>query len=162
MISDFLYKICCDDISLIENYKEAINDEKMWECHHRLETDLDVSRQYLINNNLYFNRPASELIFLTRSEHNKIHKLNSHLAEETKKKISESHKGKIASNETRNKMSESHKGKKPALGHKCSDETKKILSEKSKGENNGMYGKTSPLKGKRWKLVNGKREYYTN
>ncbi len=74
MISKRVYKYCKDDLSLIENYELAINDNKqMWDCHHRLEIKLNVSAQYLIDNNLYFNRPASELIFLTKSEHSSIH-----------------------------------------------------------------------------------------
>ena len=74
MISKYVCKYCKDDPSLIENYKLAINDNKqMWHCHHRLEIELNVSAQYLIDNNLFFNRPASELIFLTRSQHLSIH-----------------------------------------------------------------------------------------
>ena len=33
-------KYCCEDISLIENYNQAIADkEKMWDIHHRRECD---------------------------------------------------------------------------------------------------------------------------
>lgn len=70
---------CSEDIALIENYKEAISDEKkMWDIHHRRECDengrtLFTSKQ-LIDMNLYFNRPASELIFVTRSMHWKLHR----------------------------------------------------------------------------------------
>lgn len=74
MISKNVNKFCKDDLSLIENYDKAINDNiNVWDCHHRLETDLNVSQQYLISNNLYLNRPATELIFLTRTEHRKLH-----------------------------------------------------------------------------------------
>lgn len=66
-------KYCCEDISLIENYNEAINSDEMWDCHHRLEIELNKSVQELKDLNLYFNRPADELIFLTKSEHIKIH-----------------------------------------------------------------------------------------
>lgn len=31
-------KFCCEDISRIENYEEAINSLEMWECHHRMQT----------------------------------------------------------------------------------------------------------------------------
>ena len=70
---------CSEDISLIENYKEAISDEeKMWDIHHRRECDangrtLFTSKQ-LIEMGLYLNRPASELIFVTRSMHWKLHR----------------------------------------------------------------------------------------
>ena len=66
-------KYCCEDISLIENYKEAVNSNEKWECHHKLEIELNKSVQELKDLNLYFNRPANELIFLTKSEHIKIH-----------------------------------------------------------------------------------------
>lgn len=68
---------CCEDISLIENYEKAISDnEKMWDCHHRLEIQENgkiLSKQDLIKLNLYYHRPASELIFLDEEEHNKLH-----------------------------------------------------------------------------------------
>lgn len=33
---------CKDNISLIENYEQAVNDKsQMWVCHHRLEISLD-------------------------------------------------------------------------------------------------------------------------
>lgn len=65
---------CCDDICHIENYDKAINDKtQTWHCHHRLETELNVCKQYLIDHELYHNRPASELIFLTPAEHISLH-----------------------------------------------------------------------------------------
>lgn len=74
MISNGAYNYCKDDVSLIENYHLAINDKtQMWECHHRLEIDLNVSPQYLKEHDLYLNRPASELIFLTKAEHMSLH-----------------------------------------------------------------------------------------
>lgn len=66
---------CCDDLSLIENYDKAINDEtQIWDCHHKLEIELNLSRDELKEKDLYYNRPASELIFLTHEEHQRIHK----------------------------------------------------------------------------------------
>ena len=70
---------CCEDISLIENYKEAISDQKrMWEIHHRMECDENgktlFTHKQLKEINLYYNRPANELIFVTRSTHKKIHR----------------------------------------------------------------------------------------
>ena len=75
MISTYKAKRYCNqDISLIENYEKAIEDEKViWHCHHRLETDKNLSSEKLIEKNLYFNRPASELIFLTPYEHHRLH-----------------------------------------------------------------------------------------
>lgn len=80
MINSYNAKLyCCEDISLIENYQEAITDQKrMWEIHHRRECDSEgrtlFTKKQLIEMNLYENRPASELIFVTRSTHKKIHR----------------------------------------------------------------------------------------
>lgn len=80
MINEYNAKrFCSDDISLIENYHEAIADEeRMWDTHHRRECDENgrtlFTRKQLIDMNLYFNRPASELIFVTRSMHCKLHR----------------------------------------------------------------------------------------
>ena len=68
-------KFCNDDVSLIENYNEAINSKETYVCHHRLEIELDLSVNELIKRKMYYNRPASELIFLTKSEHSRIHTL---------------------------------------------------------------------------------------
>ena len=70
---------CSEDISLIENYKAAISDEeKMWDIHHRRECDSEgrtlFTKKQLIDMGLYLKRPASELIFVTRSMHSKLHR----------------------------------------------------------------------------------------
>ena len=84
---------CREDISLIENYENAINDKtQTWVCHHRRETVF--SRKDLIEIGEYYKRPACELIFLTSLEHNRLHKLGKHHSEEVKKKMSEYHIGK--------------------------------------------------------------------
>ena len=70
---------CSEDISLIENYQEAISDQtKTWDIHHRRECDENgrtlFTKKQLIEMNLYVNRPASELMFVTRSMHKKLHR----------------------------------------------------------------------------------------
>lgn len=61
-------------------------------------------------------------------------KVNWHPSEATRKKISDSHKGKKASAETRAKLSKAHKGKKPGTaGKSLSEATKKKLSDSLKG-----------------------------
>ena len=70
---------CSEDVSLIENYHEAIADkEKMWDVHHRRECDENgrtlFTGKQLIEMGLYFKRPAAELIFVTRSMHWKLHR----------------------------------------------------------------------------------------
>ena len=72
-------RYCSEDIALIENYKEAISDEKkMRDIHHRRECDENgrtlFTKKQLKEMGLYFNRPASELIFVTRSMHWKLHR----------------------------------------------------------------------------------------
>ena len=80
MINEYMAKsYCSEDISLIENYQDAIADEKMtWDIHHRRECDENgrtlFTKKQLIEMGLYFNRLASELIFVTRSMHCKLHR----------------------------------------------------------------------------------------
>ena len=80
MINEFCAKrFCSEDISLIENYQNAISDQtRMWDTHHRRECDLEgrtlFTKKQLIDMNLYYNRPASELIFVTKSMHRKLHR----------------------------------------------------------------------------------------
>lgn len=116
---------CCEDISKIENYDKALTDlDVKYDCHHRLEVGKNgevISRQDLIKNGLYYHRPATELIFLTKREHSRLHYKG--------KPINESKKGKPKSEETRRKMSEAKKGNKNALGHKRSEESRRKISE---------------------------------
>jgi molecular chaperone DnaK (HSP70) len=65
------------------------------------------------------------------------------LSEETKRKISESNKGKIFSEEHKRKLSESHKGQ------MVSKETRRKISETQSGEKHYLYGKSLPKETKR-------------
>lgn len=116
---------CSDPLKLIENYQQAETDKFAgWCLHHRRELQPDgtkVSMQELIDQGLYWNRPASELIFMRHGEHTTLHNAGNtymkgkHLSVETCKKMSINNgrfwKGKHHSEETRQKMSNSHKGK---------------------------------------------------
>jgi len=71
-----------EEIEQIENYEIAKKDNfNGWNIHHRLETHnsdgekrlINLSKTELIALEVYYNRPANELIFLTASEHQKIH-----------------------------------------------------------------------------------------
>ena len=160
MISEESAKSYCkDDISLTENYDKAIADTtQVWHCHHRRETVL--SRKDLIEIGEYYNRPAVELIFLTKSDHNSIHKKNNknclgkHHSEDTRKKIREAKNGKHHSAETRLKISESHKGENhPLFGKHHSDETRQKMSEAHKGRNHSDETRqkmSEAHKGKHW------------
>ena len=129
-------KYCNEDISKIENYDKAIADmNKTWHCHHRAEILQcgNFSVETLKKYDLYYNRQASELIFLTHSEHRRQHTignkncLGKHHNEVTKRKMSESLKGRIFSEESKRKMSESLKGR------IFSEEHRRKLSETRKG-----------------------------
>lgn len=78
--------------------------------------------------------------------------LNGKMSESTKKILAEKATGRVFSEETRRKISESNKGKPgPMLGKKHSEESKRKISEGTRGEKNPNYGKRgelSPMWGK--------------
>ena len=127
------FKRFCKEPEKIENFEKAKKDDFVgWDCHHRLEThtsdgkrrDVDITKKELISLGMYYHRPAEELIFLPRSEHDAYRK------------------GKPKSDEARRKMSEAKKGEKnPNYGKHLSDETKKKMSESHKGKNIWTKGK---------------------
>ncbi len=139
-------KFCCEDISLIENYDKAISDDsQVWHCHHRLEITEDgiLTPDDLKAKNMYFKRPASELIFLTKKEHEDLHRENrsskyyenyGNMVE----KISKAHKGIPHSEEHRKRIGEANKGKHNRLH---TEEEKRRISESIRGEKNPFYGK---------------------
>ena len=157
------YKQYCKDFENIENYEKAKADNFVgWDCHHRLETHnsdgerrlVDITRRELLALDMYYNRPADELIFMTIYEHSRLHMKGKHLSEETRKKIGSAQKGRPAWNKGKKmseefcrKNSESHKGEKNSFyGKHHSEEIKKKMSEARKGKHlgkdNPFYGKT--------------------
>ena len=126
----------CADYTQIENYDKALSSPLKYDLHHRLEISENKSSKDLIEENIYYDRPAAELIFLEQGEHQRLHNrgdknpmFGKNLSAETKQKMSEAKKGKHPSAESRQKMSETKKGK---LG---------------------------PNRGKHWHLENGKHVY---
>ena len=133
------YKLYCKDYENIENYEKAKADNfKNWCCHHRLETHnsdgerrlVDITTAELQALDMYYDRPAEELIFMKHSEHSSLHTPS----DDTKNKMSEAKKGeknpmygKHLSEETKNKLSEELKGR------KFSEEHKKKIGETKKG-----------------------------
>ena len=161
----------CKDYENIENYDKALADNfKGWCCHHRLQTwnsdgerrPIDITVAELKALGMYYNRPASELIFLTSREHKSLHSKEKHymlgkkFSEETRKKMSEARKGKYTgennpmygkhpSEETLKKMSEAQKGK------KMSEEARKKMSEAKKNMSEETKNKIGAAKkGTRW------------
>ena len=121
MISLQTVKRYCKNYTEIENYAQAISDDKeMWTCHHIMEEVFTY--QELKNAGWYYDRPATELVFIRDSEHRGNAKLHIGV-----RRHHESQKGKPRTEETKKKMSESLKGK------THSEETKKKISEAQKG-----------------------------
>ena len=139
----------CFDYKKIENYDLALkNNFKDWVVHHRLETHnsdgerrlVDISAEELKALGMYYNRPAEELIFMRTKAHRQLHM-----------------KGKIPWN----------KGKKTGPHSEESNRRRSITmkgmkhsEERNKKISNARKGKPSNVKGKHWKLVEGKRCYY--
>ena len=128
MISERLIKLYCnEDISFIENYEQALNDDKLWDCHHKLEiySDYRNSVKDLKLMNLYYNRPACEFIFLPHSEHQKLHKLGITISLNQRNKLSISRLG------MRYTTSEFGKKFKEHYGITCTDNKKLYNTEMS-------------------------------
>ena len=148
-------KYCCEDISKIENYEQAAASPETWDCHHRAEILPcgNFSSEDLKFFDLYYSRLASELVFLTKSDHHRLHAIN--MTKKWKNLLSKNAKlngmiGKHHTENTKKKMSESHKGlpspnKGDHFSHKNS--TKKKKSESHKGKvwaNNGVLTRQFP------------------
>lgn len=99
---------------------------------------------------MYYNVPASQLIFLTHSEHTTLH--NKNQTEERRKKNSEWHIGKCPSEGTRRKLSTASTGK------HHTEKTKRTLSNINKGKHLSEETRmkmSERMKAKRW-FNNGK------
>ena len=82
MVSKLIKKFCKNP-EKIENYDKAISDTtQTWHCHHRLELytlsgerrSKDLYPRELIALGMYYDRPPEELIFLTPSDHQSLHR----------------------------------------------------------------------------------------
>lgn len=111
MISkNFVIKYC-KDFTKIENYDKAIADTtQIWHCHHRAE--LVYTAKELKEKGMYYNVLPCDLIFLTHSEHRRLHMSfasnkfsmkNKHHSIEARKKISKNNYNKTE--EGRKRMS---------------------------------------------------------
>jgi ligand-binding sensor domain-containing protein len=139
MIKDLrsAYAFCKDDISLIENYDKAIADESNnWVVHHKLgiREDYCNTADELILMNLYFHRPASELIFMTKSEHVKLH--NKARIKEIVNTLTEANRNRVWTPEMRKKVSDKKKGVK--LGPMTEEHRKKLSEAALRRYNKGV------------------------
>lgn len=136
-------KFCCEDISQIENYSLAKNDlSKTWHCHHRLETEVGYTVKELKELNLYYNRPANELIYLLPKDHVQLHKdYNKSVGQKSSWKYTLYH-----TEEYKQRMSAERKGN-PKYKHKESTKRQMSISAigKHKGEKHVKYMKICPL-----------------
>ena len=160
-------KYCREPLEQIENFKAAEAENFVnWVVHHRAE--ILPCGNFSVNDlkchNLYFGRPASELIFMRDHDHRSMHKAGAnhpffgkHHSEESRQKISESlkgrpshKKGKRIPEEVKHKISESLKGKPGWLkGKHHSEETRKKISEARKGKNLGVHWWNNGISNKR-------------
>ena len=136
-------KFCKEPIELIENFENAKNDlERTWVLHHRLELTMDDdfahSAEELKRLGMYFNRPAFELIFLTKNEHMRKHLLarnpNSQKSVRLKKSLkmrgNKNACGIIRSEEYKDKFrGESNPAKRPEVRKKISESLRSVLSK---------------------------------
>ena len=108
----------CYELDKIENYELAKSENFIgWVLHHRLETHFsngelrpkhcNITVKELKSLDMYYNRPANELIFMRKSEHRKLHCL---LDSNFKPQFGNQHtKGFHPSAESRAKMSKAAK-----------------------------------------------------
>ena len=101
----------CSEYTKIENYEEAVKSPLKYDLHHRREISEIKSSKQLKSEGLYWQRPASELIFLEHGEHIRLHTEGKNLSAETRQRMSNAKKN--MSEETRKKISEAMKGKPP-------------------------------------------------
>lgn len=107
---------CAGDITTIEGYWEAFNDEShtRYCCHHREEIQHDgteISKQQLIDEHRYYKVEPDMLVIMEIKEHNSIHHKGKNLSDEHKLAIIEYATGHKHSDETKQKMSLARKGK---------------------------------------------------
>ena len=113
---------------IMETYN-PIEDSHLYHAHHidgvRNHNHIGNLRWELIEDHIREHK--SFISDETRRKLSESHKGIFH-TEETRRKMSESHKGKVLTEETKRKLSESHKGK------VLTEETKRKLSEANKGK----------------------------
>ena len=168
MIPRRIKEYCCEDITLIENYEKAKKSEKIWDCHHKAEILPcgNFSREDLKKFGLYYNRPACELILLSKSDHSKLHSENyqkdnnPHFghqhSEETKAILRKKRLGMIFSKEWRANIGRSKEGHMPwnkgkSLPQEYRDKISKTLSGTHWYNNGNVQLQAKECPGPEWK-----------
>ena len=132
------------EIEKVENYEKAKLDNFLgWNIHHRLETHtsegikrlVQITKEELIALDMYFDRPANELIYLTIPEHTSVHCKGRKCSVEHRQKTSKTLMGHKVTEETRKKISEK------LMGSHLTEECKKKISLKLKGGNKTSFKK---------------------
>ena len=127
-------RFCREDYTKIKGYEEALKSPYR-SCIHHIN-GLTFTRDELKKMNMYYHRPASELLWLSLTDHRKLHnKWNGNPMEG---------KGYLIAGD-KHPMYGRTGEKNPNYGSKRSEETRKKMSE-----NNGMRGRTGD-KNQNWK-----------
>lgn len=110
-------KYCNGDITKIENYDKAIEDNtQTWQCHHRMEIQADGtirSKKWLIEHGMYYSIDPCMLIFMTIAEHTTLHNKNRTAASKLHRKELYKNIHRTLTTEHRAKFVYSRKGKAP-------------------------------------------------
>lgn len=141
MINHIYARQYCKNYEQIENYQEAVSSPEVWDCHHKNEIDMNLSKKELIDIDLYYNRPPEELIFLKHTEHAYLHNKGKTTSLETRHKMSIARKGYRLSEESKQKISIARKGK---VFH--TEESKQKISEAFKGDKHPRWKFICPIK----------------
>ena len=74
MIGLDLDDVCSESLSNVEGYLAAVLDSRqVWHLHHKVGAICDRRKDELIDMDLYYHRPANELVFLPPDVHIRLH-----------------------------------------------------------------------------------------
>lgn len=74
MIGNDVDCVCSDSLCDVEGYLAAMLDTRqVWHLHHKVGAVCDRNKETLIEMDLYYHRPANELVFLPPDVHTRLH-----------------------------------------------------------------------------------------
>ena len=112
---------------MIENFYATVSSSERWDCHHRVESIMNCSRNDLVAKGCYYHRPAHDLVFLPHTEHLRMHQLGKKRSTKTKDRIRQAAIGRGHTDETKQKLRLIN------LGKKLSEEAKAKVSQANIG-----------------------------